>query len=222
MQLLGGLEQHYASAGGEQEVTDHQTLYEKASRMILSPKMETFDISREPENVREAYGNSAFGRGCLLARRLIETGVTFVEITDGNWDTHQDNFAGCRTRCQAIDQPFAALIRDLEERGRLENTLVVWMGEFGRTPRINPRGGRDHYPRAFSVALAGGGVKGGQVIGRTDAGGSDVEDRPVAIPDLFRTFCHALHIDGDHSNMSAIGRPIKIVDGGETVMEAFS
>jgi hypothetical protein len=221
MRLLGYLEEEYAATGGEREVVDHRSLYEQTSRMILSPKMETYDLSREPEKVRSAYGNSAFGRGCLLARRLVETGVTFVEITDNGWDTHQDNFTACRTRCQSIDQPFAALLRDLDDRGMLENTLVIWMGEFGRTPRINPRAGRDHYPRAFSVALAGGGVKGGQAIGRTDRGGTTVEDRPVAVSDLFRTFCHSLQIDANHENMSAIGRPIKIVDGGEPVIEAF-
>jgi hypothetical protein len=222
MRLLSSLEEEYATSGAVREVADHRSLYEQTARMILSPKMETYDLSREPEKVRSAYGDSVFGRGCLLARRLIETGVTFVEITDGNWDTHQNNFDGCRTRCQSIDQPFAALVRDLHDRGMLDNTLVIWMGEFGRTPRINPRAGRDHYPRAFSVALAGGGVKGGQVIGRTDRGGTTVEDRPVSVSDLFRTFCRSLSIDADHENTSAIGRPIKIVDGGEAVMEAFS
>jgi hypothetical protein len=222
MRLLDSLEEEFAAAGGSREVADHRSLYEQTARMILSPKMETYDLSREPQRVRSAYGNSSFGRGCLLARRLIESGVTFVEVTDGNWDTHQNNFDGCRTRCRSIDQPFAALVRDLHERGMLESTLVIWMGEFGRTPRINPRAGRDHYPRAFSVALAGGGVKGGQVIGRTDRGGTTVQDRPVAVSDLFRTFCHSLSIDADHENMSAIGRPIKVVDGGEPVMEAFA
>jgi hypothetical protein len=222
LRLLGNLEEHYAKEGGAQEVRDHEKLYEKTARMVLSPKMETFDLARESEKTRAAYGESAFGKGCLLARRLIETGVTFVEVVDGNWDTHQDNFAGCRTRCQSIDQPFAALLRDLAERRMLDDTLVIWMGEFGRTPRINPRAGRDHYPRAFSVALAGGGVQGGRVIGQTDAGGANVTDRPVTVADLFRTFCHALHIDAERENMSAIGRPIKVVDGGEPVMEVFS
>ncbi len=192
-----------------------------ASKMVLSPKMETFDISREPAKVREAYGSSEFGAGCLLARRLIESGVTFVEVGAGNWDTHLDNFSRSKELCEQVDQPYAQLLRDLQQRGILEKTLVIWMGEFGRTPRINPRGGRDHYPRAFSVALAGGGVNGGQVIGNTDAGGENVTDRPVGVADLFQTFCHSLQIDADHENMSSIGRPIKIVDGGEVVNEVF-
>ncbi len=219
--LLGKLEQDYAKSGGEQEVSNQQKVYDKAAKLVLSPKMNAFDIQREPAAVRSAYGSSAFASGCLLARRLVETGVTFVEVSLGNWDTHQDNFERVPELCQQMDQPYAALLKDLRERGMLDNTLVVWAGEFGRTPTINPRAGRDHYPRAFSVALAGGGVKGGQVIGSTDAGGSTVEDRPVGVSDLLRTICHSLKIDADHEHMSSIGRPIKIVDGGEVVSEAF-
>ncbi len=219
--LLDQLEGHYAENGGKQEVADHRKLYEKASKMILSPQMTTFDINKESRATREAYGSSNFGQGCLLARRLVESGVTFVEVGLGNWDTHDDNFARVKTLCGQLDQPYAALLNDLKQRGMLEKTLVVWMGEFGRTPRINPRGGRDHYPRAFNVALAGGGVKGGQVIGKTDAGGTSVNDRPVGVSDLLRTVCTGLKINPDHANMSSIGRPIKLVDGGEVVNEVF-
>ncbi|HTN74838.1 MAG TPA: DUF1501 domain-containing protein, partial [Pirellulaceae bacterium] len=158
--LLDRLEGDYAANGGQQEVNDHRKLYEKASRMILSPKMKTFDIAQESAATRAAYGDSNFGKGCLLARRLVESGVTFVEVNLGNWDTHDNNFERAKQLCTQLDQPYAQLLKDLKERGMLEKTLVVWMGEFGRTPRINPRGGRDHYPRAFNVALAGGGVKG--------------------------------------------------------------
>jgi uncharacterized protein (DUF1501 family) len=113
------------------------------------------------------------------------------------------------------------LISDLRQRGLLDDTLIIWMGEFGRTPKINPRGGRDHYPRAFNVALAGGGVRGGQVIGETDAGGTEVKNRPVTVPDLFQTFCKGLGIEAGKENLSPIGRPIKIVDGGQPVNEVF-
>jgi uncharacterized protein (DUF1501 family) len=123
--------------------------------------------------------------------------------------------------CQQVDQPYAQLLRDLLQRGMLDSTLVIWMGEFGRTPRINARGGRDHFPRAFNVALAGGGIRGGQVIGKTDSGGESVTERPVTVSDLFRTICHSLKIDADQENTSSIGRPVKIVDGGQAVMEAF-
>lgn len=220
--LLDKLEQEYANSGGEQEVNNQRKIYEKASKLVLSPKMNAFDIEREPAKVREAYGASSFAAGCLLARRLVETGVTFVEVSLGNWDTHDDNFDRVATLCGQMDQPYAALLKDLRERGMLDNTLVLWAGEFGRTPTINPRGGRDHYPRAFNIALAGGGVKGGQVIGSTDAGGTAVEDRPVGVSDLLRTVCHSLKIDADHEHMSSIGRPIKIVDGGEVISEVFS
>jgi uncharacterized protein (DUF1501 family) len=183
--------------------------------------MATFDLAKEPQKAQEAYGSGQFGQGCLLARRLIESGVTFVEVNLGNWDTHLDNFARSKALCGQLDQPLAALLADLKQRGMLDSTLVVWTGEFGRTPRVNPRGGRDHYPRAFNAALAGGGVKGGQVIGQLDAGGESVKDRPVGVADLFRTICHGLTIDAAKENMSSIGRPIKIVDGGEVVREVF-
>ena len=124
-------------------------------------------------------------------------------------------------RCEQLDQPFAALIADLKERGLFENTLIIWTGEFGRTPRINPAAGRDHYPRAFTSILAGCGIKGGQTIGRTDAGGDAIVDRPVSVNDLLRTVCDRLGIDADKQNMSSIGRPIPIVDGGEVVKEAI-
>ncbi len=126
---------------------DHRKLYEHTSRMVLSPQMKTFDLEQESEKTRAAYGQGEFASGCLLARRLIESGVTFVEVSLGNWDTHFDNFNKSRSLCEQFDQPYAALVEDLRDRGMLDSTLVVWMGEFGRTPRINPRGGRDHFPR---------------------------------------------------------------------------
>jgi len=203
-------------------MADHRELLGRASTMILSPSMSVFDLERESEADREAYGDTDFGRGCLLARRLVESGVTFVEVGLGNWDTHQDNFEKSRELCGQLDQPFARLIEDLEQRGLLESTLVLCMGEFGRTPKINPRGGRDHFPRAFSTAIAGGGVRGGQVIGGTDDSGSEVIDRPVEAADLFRSVYRLLGIDPDHENMSGVGRPIPLVTGGEFVQELVS
>jgi uncharacterized protein (DUF1501 family) len=219
--LLSRLEADYANQGGKQEVADHQKIYAQAAKMITSPKMAAFSIDKEPAKVREAYGSGQFGQGCLLARRLIESGVTFVEVGLGNWDTHQDNFERSKTLCGQLDQPLAALINDLKDRSMLESTLIMWTGEFGRTPRINPNTGRDHYPRAFSAFLAGGGVKGGQVIGGTSAGGDTPTGRTVSVNDLLRTVCTSLNINPDKENMSGIGRPIKIVDGGEVVKEVF-
>src|SRR5205085_219286 len=137
----------------------------------------------ESDAVRDRYGRTPFGQGCLLARRLVEQGVTFVEVESNGWDTHESNFARVKSLSNTVDPPFATLVTDLKERGLLARTLVIWMGEFGRTPRINPRAGRDHYPRAFSVALAGAGIKGGQVIGATTSDGTDVQTRPVSVPD---------------------------------------
>jgi hypothetical protein len=219
--LLGKLETDFSERGGKKAVEDHRSVVDAAAKMILSPKMEVFDLSKEKKEAHELYGDSCFGQGCLLARRLVETGITFVEVVAGNWDTHDNNFERSKTLCQQVDRPFAALVKDLEQRGMLDKTLVVWMGEFGRTPKINPRNGRDHYPRAFSGALAGGGVRGGQVIGKTSDGGDSVKDRPVSVSDLLRTVCHSLRIDADKENISNIGRPIRVVDGGEVVKEAF-
>src|SRR6185503_6104464 len=212
-------EANFGKVEGTDLVADHQKLIKKSSTMILSPRMEAFDLNHESDKMRDAYGRTRFGAGCLLARRLVEAGVTFVEVNQDGWDTHDNNFERVKTNNGTIDQPMAQLIADLKQRGMLEKTLVIWMGEFGRTPRINARGGRDHYPRAFNVALAGGGVRGGQVIGRTDAGGVDVADRPVTVHDLFQTICKSLKIDSSKENMSSIGRPLKVVDGGQPVDE---
>ncbi len=222
LSLLDRLDARYGASEGPDVVDSHKKLVGKASQMILSPQMDAFDLDQESDATRDAYGRTKFGASCLLARRLVESGVTFVEVGSGGWDTHQDNFNRVRELTAGIDQPMAQLITDLKQRGMLERTLVVWMGEFGRTPKINGRTGRDHFPRAFNVVLAGGGVRGGQVIGETNAGGTEVTDRPVQVVDLFRSIYKSLRIDADHENMSLIGRPIKIVDGGGVVEELFS
>jgi hypothetical protein len=220
--LTKKLEQDFANAGAKVAVEDHQTLYDKAAKMVLSPRIKAFDLSQESDALREKYGRNAFGQGCLLARRLVETGVTFVEVRSNGWDTHQQNFTRVPELAKQVDPAFAALVTDLKQRGLLDRTLVVWMGEFGRTPRINPNAGRDHWPRSFNVALAGGRVKGGQVIGSTSADGTDVKDHAVGVPDLLCSFCHALHVDARKENTSPLGRPLKIVDGGTTVRELFA
>jgi hypothetical protein len=186
--LLNDLETDFAEAGGGPRVKAHQALYGNASNMVLSPRLKAFDLGQESEKDKERYGKLAFGQGCLLARRLIETGVTFVEVELNGWDTHDDNFNRVKSLAENCDPGFGSLVADLKDRGMLEKTLVIWMGEFGRTPKINPRTGRDHYPRAFNVAVAGAGVKGGQVIGATSADGTEVKQRPVVVNDLFCSF----------------------------------
>jgi hypothetical protein len=226
--LLKKLEKDFAESGAKIVVEDHQALYDKASNMVLSPRVKAFDLSQESDSTRDKFGRSSFGQGCLLARRLVEVGVTYVEVGiagrggAGNWDTHQDNFTRIPALAKDIDPGFAALITDLKERGMLDTTLVVWMGEFGRTPRINPNAGRDHWPRSFNGILAGGGIRGGQVIGSTNADGTDIKDRPVAVPDLLCSLCHSLKIDPRKENTSPLGRPLKIVDGGSVVKELFA
>jgi len=217
--LLGKVDRHYAAAVGKNEVTNHEKIYEQASRMVLSPRMSVFDIDEEPVKIREAYGEGDFAAGCLMARRLVEAGVTFVEVSMNGWDTHQDNTGLSQELCGQMDRPYAQLLTDLRQRGRLDDTLVIWMGEFGRTPRINGRGGRDHYPRAFNAVVAGCGVQSGQTVGATDPGGVEVTERPVTVQDLFQTICYLLEIDSDKENLSSIGRPIRVVDGGEVVTE---
>src|SRR5262249_11188577 len=151
-----------------------------------------FDLSQEKDALRERYGRNLFGQGCMLARRLVERGVPFVEVTLGGWDTHNDNFEQVKSLCGVLDPAWATLMRDLQDRGLLDGTLVVWMGEFGRRPGINPRNGRDHSPGAWSVALGGGGIRGGQAVGQTSADGTKVEDRPITVPDLMASICTAL------------------------------
>ncbi|MBI1832202.1 MAG: DUF1501 domain-containing protein, partial [Planctomycetes bacterium] len=196
--LLEELEQGFHSTHNANTATAHRTTIQRAVTLMRDTGTQAFDISREPAANRTAYGDNAFGRGCLMARRLVEAGVKFVEVTLGGWDTHQNNFARVRQLSEQVDPAMSALVRDLRDRSLLDNTLVIWMGEFGRTPRINQRGaqpGRDHYPRAWSCVLTGGGIRGGQVIGRTDAEAATVVERPVSTFDFMATVCRALGID---------------------------
>lgn len=221
LQLLDRLEKDFERRGGELVVDSHRRLYAKASKLVLSPKLSAFDLDQEKPEVRERYGDSDFGRGCLLARRLVEAGVTFVEVRLGGWDTHDDNFKRTGELIGKVDPAMAALISDLKERGRLDRTLVVWMGEFGRTPEINARAGRDHFPRVFNVALAGGGVRGGQVIGASSKDGTEVVDSPVSVEDLLNSFCKAMHIDPRTEYTSPLGRPMPILETGKPVEALF-
>jgi hypothetical protein len=211
----------FGQAGGLDRVKDHRALYAQTARMVLSSHMKAFQLEAESPGVREAYGRNPFGQGCLLARRLVQAGVTFVEVRSNGWDTHQQNNEKVASLAQQVDPALAALIRDLKEHGMLGKTLVVWMGEFGRTPKINGNAGRDHYPQVFNVALSGGGIKGGQVIGASSPDGAAVKDRPVTVTDLMATLCHALKVDATKEVQSPIGRPIKVVDGGKVVTELF-
>jgi hypothetical protein len=204
--------------GGEcPEAAAHGLIMENAVRFMRSDQTVAFDLTDEPQAVREAYGDTRFGRGCLMARRLVERGARFVEVTLNGWDTHDDNTGRVRRLCGELDPAYAALLRDLAERDLLDSTLVIWMGEFGRTPRVNAREGRDHFARAWSVALAGAGVRGGTVIGETSADGSEVVGNSVATADLFRTVLWLCGIDPDYRYYSPKGRPVTYADGGRLI-----
>ncbi len=213
--LLNELESGFQRQHNANTATAHSTTIQRAVTLMRDTGTRAFDISLEPAASRAAYGANKFGEGCLMARRLIEAGVKFVEVTLGGWDTHQNNFERVRQLSGQVDPAMSALTRDLRDRGLLDNTLIIWMGEFGRTPRINQRSampGRDHYPRAWSSVMVGGGIRGGQVIGRTDAEAATVVDRPVGTFDFMATVCRALGIDYNKQNQAANGRPIRIVD----------
>jgi hypothetical protein len=217
--LLQQMEGEFVRAHPGVAPLSHQTAYERAVKLMRTAASKAFNLDDEPAAVRDAYGRSLFGQGCLLARRLVERDVPFVEVTLGatptnpaGWDTHGQNFDQVRGLSAILDPAWGALMSDLDQRGLLDSTLIVWMGEFGRTPKINPQNGRDHFPNAWSTVLAGGGIKGGQAIGKTSADGSTVEERPVSVSDLLATVCLALGIDPLKQNLSNVGRPIRIAD----------
>ena len=222
LSLVDQLDAQFGRGANAALAKEHRDLYRQTAELVTSRDTEAFDLSGEPDALVQAYGDSDFGRGCLLARRLIERGVRFVEVVSPGWDMHDDLGERMMAKADEVDPAMATLIEDLRLRGMLDDTLVAWMGEFGRTPKINARGGRDHYPQAFTAASAGGGVRGGQVIGKSSRDGSVVADNPVSVGDLHATFCRSLGIDPHYEHMSPLGRPMKIVENGSPVEAVFS
>lgn len=226
--LASRFDTEFARAGAESEVAEKADVYDRTERFVLSPRLKVFDLDEEPAKLRDAYGRTNFGQGCLLARRLVEQGVSFVEVfstgerADAGWDTHGQGFRDTPHLCAEVDPAYATLLRDLDDRGLLDQTLVVWMGEFGRTPKLKADGGRDHYSKGWITCLSGAGIRTGQAIGATDKDGIGVTDRPVGIHDLFRTFCHVQNIDPYKEYYTPQERPIKYVEGGEVIHELFS
>jgi len=203
------------------DIKGYTNLYSDAIKLMNSSETEVFDIDKENPALREKYGMNGFGQGCLLARRLVENDVRFVEVNYGGWDTHTENFDAMEGKLPVLDMGLSALISDLHSRGLLDSTLVVLATEFGRTPRINNNNGRDHHPAAFSCLLAGGGVQGGQVYGRTDNEGKRVEENEVRIPDFHATIGHALGLPLDKVVHSPSGRPFTVADKGKPVTALF-
>jgi uncharacterized protein (DUF1501 family) len=225
--LSAQFDKEFATRGGSKLVQEKQEMYDRTSRFVLSPLMSAFDVTRESDATREMYGKTPFGQGCLLARRLVETGVSFIEVFNGGtindqgWDTHKRGFKENPILANETDTGYAALLTDLAQRGMLDNTLVVWMGEFGRTPKFDAEGGRDHYSDGWITCLSGGGVKMGQVIGATDELGEHVTERPVGVQDLFVTFCKVLGMDPHEEYITELDQPLKLVEGGSVVSELF-
>ena len=194
-------------------------MYDDAVRLMKSKDLKAFDLNEESESIRESYGSDNFGQGVLLARRLVERQVRFVEVQLGGWDTHQNNFSRVPARGSILDQALSALLDDLSKRGLLEETLVVLATEFGRTPNINVNDGRDHYPKAFSCMLAGGGIRGGQVWGATDEEGREVIENKVEIPDFNATIAYALGLPLDEIIYSPTRRPFTLSDKGQPLTQ---
>jgi hypothetical protein len=219
LEILAKINDRQGQKLPQEEVGSNQVAVRDAVRLMRSPALEAFEINKETAEVRERYGDSDFGRGALLARRLVQKGVRFVQINRGGFDTHTNNFPAMRNHGEVMDPALAALIEDLVKTGLIKKTLVVMLSEFGRTPKINKDAGRDHHPSVFSCMLAGGGIKGGQVVGTSDEDGVMPKDRPVKVPDLHATICHVLGIDPNHEVMTPLQRPMKLVDNGKPVKE---
>jgi hypothetical protein len=217
--LLGEMQDEFLARRSADASQSHRSAYQRAVTLMHSRATKAFDLDEEPRALRDRYGRNLFGQGCLLARRLIQRGVPFVEVslaTVGNlvlgWDTHANNFDAVKRLSEVLDPAWATLMDDLKDKGLLDSTLVVWMGEFGRTPKVNGNRGRDHWPNSWTTVLAGGGIKGGQVVGKTSPDGQEVVGRPVSVEDLLATAAHALGIDVTKQNQSNVGRPIRIVE----------
>ncbi|HEY1189316.1 MAG TPA: DUF1501 domain-containing protein [Gemmata sp.] len=220
LDLLSGLEQDFAPGKGHPVAETMKAATDRAVRLMRPEAAAAFRLEDEKPASREAYGRGTFAQGCLLARRLVERGVAFVEVTLDGWDTHNNNFERVKALSGTLDTAFAALLADLKDRGLLDSTLVVCMGEFGRTPKINGQNGRDHWPASWAAVLAGAGIKGGQVVGKTSADGTQVESAPTRTPDLIATVVKAIGLDPMKQNMSNVSRPIRLADpSGKPIKE---
>ena len=215
--LLKGVENLQGQTEGT--AAEMSAYYQKAHDLVTSPEAQkAFDIGSESESIRKLYGYSTIGHSALLARRLVEAGCRFIGIDNPGWDTHADSFPSLKhDLIPQADQAFAALVTDLEQRGMLDSTLVIMMGEMGRTPKINNNAGRDHWGKAQSVLVAGGGIRNGQVIGATDQHAAEPTENPVSIHDLHRTIYHLMGIDTNKTYLTPLGRPMPILEKGRVI-----
>ena len=223
MRVLDMIEKNFISQARGNASEDHQKILAKTVNLMTSAQMEAFKVAKEPEAVRERYGDNPFGRGCLMARRLVEVGVPFIEVDLNGWDNHQGIHNILQNqRLPVLDKAMSALSEDLEQRGLLKDTAIIWMGEFGRTPRINGDAGRDHWARSWSVVVGGGGMKGGIAVGSTSDDGTEVTSEPYSSEDVMASVCQALGISLETTYTSKNGRPMKIANGGKVIKELFA
>ena len=220
--MLDLVEGNFAAQKRGLAAAEHGKVYTKTLRMMNSEYTKALSLKDVPDAEKERYGKNGFGAGCLMARRLVEQGVSFVEVGLGGWDNHADIFKTLsKGNLPTLDKAMGALVEDLAQSGLLDTTLIAWMGDFGRTPRINQNAGRDHWPKSWSVVLGGAGMKGGHAIGSTDKDGVEIVDRPVGVMDVIGTMTKAMGIDVNTQYTTPRGRPIKIVDGGKPIEELF-
>lgn len=223
MAALDLIEKGFISQKRGLAAENHQKILKKTLNLMTSEQMEAFKVNKEPPEVLERYGNNGFGKGCLMARRLVEQGVPFIEVDNGGWDNHSNiHTTLADTKLPLIDKAMSALVEDLDQRGLLEDTAIIWMGEFSRTPRINGNAGRDHWARSWSIVVGGGGMNGGIAVGATNEDGTRVDTEPYTSQDVMASICKALGISLQTTFTSNSGRPMKIANSGKVIKELFS
>jgi hypothetical protein len=223
LEMLGTVEKKFISEKRGGAAADHMKVIDRTVRLMTSQQMEAFKVSKEPAEVLERYGTTGFGRGCLLARRLVEAGVPFIEVDLGGWDNHAGIFPILKdTKLPELDKAMSALVSDLADRGLLDDTAIIWMGEFSRTPNINGGGGRDHWARSWSVVVGGAGFKRGVAVGETSADGKDVVTEPYTSQDVMASVLKSLGISLETTFTAKNGRPMKIANSGKVIKELFA
>ena len=222
LQMLELIEDNFISQKRGSIALEHRKVVDKTVKLMTSQQMDAFKVSKEPQEIRDKYGNTGFGRGCLMARRLVEIGVPFIEVDLGGWDNHSDIFPTLQNqKLPELDKSMSALVDDLNARGLLDSTAIIWMGEFGRTPNINGNSGRDHWARSWSVVVGGAGFKRGIVVGETSQDGKEVVSESYSSEDLMASVLKSIGISLETTFTSKNGRPMKIANSGRVIKELF-
>ena len=223
LEMLAVIENKFINENRGGSLIDHNEILNKTIKLMTSKQMESFKVSKEPTEIKERYGDNSFGKGCLMARRLVEQGVPFIEVDLGGWDNHANIFPTLENqKLPEMDQAMSALIEDLNNSGRLQDTAIIWMGEFGRTPNINGNAGRDHWAKSWSVVVGGAGFKGGVVVGETNEQGKEVISEPYTSEDLMASVLSSLGISLETTFTSKSGRPMKIANSGKIIKNLLS